>query len=140
MTDLESFERFMKQREAAASAYVSGDGRPVEDLATHLSPASFFGPNGGHVAGAPEVLQSHRQGAQLFEPGGDSRFEVLHQAASGGLAYWVGFQRASTRMRGQTKPVLFHLRITEVFRHESGQWKLIHRHADPLTEPKNDRS
>jgi len=27
------------------------------------------------------------------------------------------------------------LRITLVFRREDGEWRLVHRHADPLTRP-----
>ena len=33
---------------------------------------------------------------------------------------------------GAAAPRLFVLRVTHLFRREAGQWKLIHRHADPL--------
>ena len=27
----------------------------------------------------------------------------------------------------------FDLRVTTTFRHESGEWKIVHRHADPIS-------
>ena len=30
---------------------------------------------------------------------------------------------------------LFALRVTMIFHPEDGQWKLVHRHADPITTP-----
>jgi ketosteroid isomerase-like protein len=57
-------------------------------------------------------------------------------AASNGLAYWVGFQRATAHLRGRPEAVPFNLRVTELYRREDGTWKLIHRHVDQvLSEP-----
>jgi ketosteroid isomerase-like protein len=28
------------------------------------------------------------------------------------------------------------VRVTSVFRRENGDWKLLHRHADPITAPR----
>jgi ketosteroid isomerase-like protein len=35
-------------------------------------------------------------------------------------------------MRGHTEAVAFNLRVTEVFRRDGDEWKLVHRHADSL--------
>jgi len=132
--DLHAFEQFMQQREDAARAYVSGDVAPLGRVIAHESPATFFGPRGGYRQGADDVWSTYEHDAEGFAPGSDSHFEILHMAASDGIAYWVGFQRATAHMRGQTETVPFNLRVTEVFRREGDNWKLIHRHADPLTE------
>jgi ketosteroid isomerase-like protein len=126
------FDQFMKTREDAAAAYVRGDAAPLDKVVARASPASFFGPNGGHREGATEVAATYDQGAKAFHPTGESQLEILQSGESGDLAFWTGIQRAVVQMAGHHKPMPMDLRITEVFRREEGDWKLVHRHADTL--------
>lgn len=123
------FEEFMQRRSRAADAYVNGDAGPVDQMAARGGTATFFPPNGGAVSGAEEVAGRYRSDAKSFAPGGSSKLEVLQSADSGSVAFWSGFQEATARLNG--KDVKMKLRVTEVFRSEEGEWKLVHRHADP---------
>ena len=138
MNDLHDFEQFMKRRDDAARAYVRGDATPLGRIVARGGDATFFAPRGGYVQGADDVFSTYEHDAVAFAPGGDSSFEILQIAASDGLAYWVGFQRATVHMREHTEAVPFNLRVTEVFRREGDDWKLIHRHADPLAPDAGD--
>jgi ketosteroid isomerase-like protein len=133
MDDLQDFERFMRHRNDVARAYVNGDAAPLSGITAHALPATFFGPQGGYREGADEVSSTYERDAGSFKPGGDSDFTILQMAASGDIAYWVGFQHAHAKLGGQNEPVPMELRVSEVFRREGGQWKLVHRHADLLT-------
>jgi ketosteroid isomerase-like protein len=133
---LNDFKRFMKEREAAALAFTNGDGHPVARLATHESPSTFFHPRGGHKQGPNEVISSYEKDAKAFEPGGESRLEILQMGAGDSIAYWVGYQHATAKMHGKPEPIPMTLRITEIFRREGEHWKLVHRHADTLSEHK----
>lgn len=128
------FKQFMKKREAASSAYISGDGGPLEKISTHTSPATIFGPTGDCVQGAEKVIAANTSGSKHFKPGSENKFEIMHSAESGELAYWTGVQHSVVQMEGKSKPVQFNLRVTEIFRKENGEWKLIHRHADPFKD------
>ena len=131
----QDFESFMRRREEAARAYVAGDPDPLKRIAARRSPASFFGPQGGSHEGADQVWDAYAHGAAALSPGGETHFEVLHLAAGDGLAYWVGLQRATVMIGGRAEPTPMDLRVTEVFRREDGEWRLIHRHADQLAVP-----
>jgi ketosteroid isomerase-like protein len=128
------FRQFMKQREAVASAYVTGDAGPLTKISTTQSPASFFGPGGGVEQGAEQVLETNVLGAKHFRPGGVSRLEVLQLQADERLAYWVGLQHALVQSPDRPTPAEMTLRVTEIFRREDGAWKLVHRHADMLAQ------
>ena len=129
------FGEFMRLREQAASAYVNGDGGPVDALATDTAPASFFGPGGGAVTEPSAIRDAYRSGAGMFAAGGESRLEVLDARASGDIAYWCGIQHATVRLASDGSTVEMPLRITEIFRREGSTWRLVHRHADPLRQP-----
>jgi ketosteroid isomerase-like protein len=48
----------------------------------------------------------------------------------------VAIERDEVRVGDQDKPAPRALRVTLIFRKEKGEWKLLHRHADPLVEKK----
>jgi ketosteroid isomerase-like protein len=50
---------------------------------------------------------------------------------SGDLAYTAGHERARASFDGgPIDPI--RLRVTHLYRRENGEWKIVHRHADPL--------
>lgn len=128
----QDFQEFMERRKAASDAFVNGDIAPLHAVSTETSPATIFGPKGDTVQGAAEVNAANAKGAAMFDRGSENAFEVMHQAASGDLAYWVGIQRSIVGMKGKEEPVPMNLRVTEIFRREADGWKLVHRHADRL--------
>jgi len=135
-TDPHDFQQFLQQRADIALAYVNGDAAPLDAIATRREPAVFFPPGGGHVDGVAAVSRNYHEGAGHFGAGSDSQVEVLQSQDSGDLAYWAGIQRARVRVKGKPEPVSMDLRVTEVLRREDGAWRLVHRHADMLAEPR----
>jgi ketosteroid isomerase-like protein len=124
------FEAFLKRRQEIASAYVRGDGAPLAAIVTELDPATFYGPSGAWETGAKAVAESYARGAKTFGESSSTRLEILQSGASGKLAFWTGLQHASVADEKDRKTEMI-LRVTEVFRLEDGDFKLVHRHADP---------
>ena len=135
MTDQDEFTVFLAQRRQVAQAYVTGDAGPLGEIAAQANPVTFFPPSGGREQGAGHVTAVNARGAKSMAAGGEATLEILHSQASGDLAYWTGLQHATVQFAGKDQPVEMHLRVTEIFRREDGDWKMIHRHADFLTEP-----
>lgn len=82
------------------------------------------------MSGAETVAERYRKDARSFQAGGKSRLEVLQKGASGDLGFWTGFQVAMVKPVSSPAPIEMRIRVTEVFRREDGEWKLVHRHAD----------
>jgi ketosteroid isomerase-like protein len=51
------------------------------------------------------------------------------------LAYIVQIERAEAKVGAREDITPFALRTTMIFRPEDGEWKIVHRHADPITTP-----
>jgi hypothetical protein len=56
------------------------------------------------------------------------------------LAYTVEVERFRAKVAGREDVVPLALRVTTVFRFEHGAWRVVHRHADPITTPQSVES
>lgn len=71
--------------------------------------------------------------AARFSNGDPAQFEVVAAGASGDLGYVAGYEHTTASIAGAS-PASYDLRVTLVFRREDGEWRAVHRHADPVTE------
>lgn len=125
----DSFQTFLKERDRIATAYVNGDAAPLNAILTRNDPATFMSPRGEVLTGAAAIAERYARDAGNFARGSSSKLEILH-AESGQLALWTGIQHAEVKSRAESAPVPMALRVTEVYRLDGNDWKLIHRHAD----------
>ena len=59
------------------------------------------------------------------------RPDVTAAGVSGDLGYVVGAEHSKASVGGEA-PAPIALRVTLIFRREDGEWKEVHRHADPI--------
>lgn len=59
-------------------------------------------------------------------------FDLQACDVAGDMAYTAGLEHTSVSVDGQ--PRTYTLRATQVYRRESGEWRVAHRHGDTVTE------
>ena len=82
-TDPRDFEQFMLPPKRAARPYVSGDFRPLGEIAACELPATFPVPGGEYVVGTDRVANQYASDTAAFKAGGGSLFQVVDAAADG---------------------------------------------------------
>ena len=97
------------------------------------APVTLFGGVMGG-AGWAEIEPIFRRLGASFSDCSSYDNEVIAAGASDDLAYTVAFEHTTASVSGGP-PAAYVLRVTTVFRREDGEWKVVHRHADPLGSP-----
>jgi ketosteroid isomerase-like protein len=63
-------------------------------------------------------------------------WEVVAADVGQDFAYLLAIERTTASVRG-SEPAPYMLRSTTIFRREDGDWKIVHRHADPIDDSTN---
>jgi ketosteroid isomerase-like protein len=120
----------------AAQRYIDGDLRAYAAIARHAEDYTLLPPYGGAArAGFDGSDDAVEWTARTFR-GGQAELEVVKTYTSGDLAVLVAVERQVGTV-GDQPPQDWSLRITLVFRREGTDWRLVHRHADPLVRAVN---
>lgn len=113
---------------AAERALHNGDPAPRSRTWSHLDPVTLFG--AWYVdSGWADVSRTFERLAGRMSDLMAYDVELVAADVSGDLAYTVAYEHTSTSI--DQVPQSYSLRVTQVYRREDGEWKLVHRHADP---------
>jgi len=118
-----------RQRQAEL-ALLDGDSGLRKSLWSHRDPVTILGA-AKTVSGWPEVESLFDWLASNFSNGGMYELDVTAAGVSGDLGYVVGAEHSSASVDREA-PAPIELRVTLIFRREDGEWKEVHRHADPI--------
>jgi ketosteroid isomerase-like protein len=116
----------------ALNAFVKGDARPVLEHFSRRDDVTLANPLGPPRLGRADVEKAVEAAAANFEDG-SVRFEDLSRYATADLGYVVYLEHAEVQLAGSDEMVPSTLRVTMIFRREGDNWKVAHRHADPIT-------
>ena len=123
----------IEQYHRAAGEFVKGNPEPYKMVFSHREDVSLGNPFGPFVRGWKQVAQTMDRAASLYRDGEITGFENIATCVTPGLAYIVEVERIRAKVGGAEGLASLALRTTSVLRPEEGTWKVVHRHADPIT-------
>ncbi len=130
------FDEAIQAYRRALDAFVKGDPAPVLELSSRRDDVTLANPFGPPRRGWAEVEKTTKEAAASFT-GGSIRFEEVSRYTTPQLGYIVELERVEVQLAGSEGMAPISLRVTVIFRREGETWKVVHRHADPITAPRD---
>ena len=127
------FDQLIEQQHLAVDAFTKGDDKPLAAIWSRADDVTLGNPFGPFVRGFAHVAETMEAAAANYRDGEASGFELVSKHVTEDLAYLVEVERLNAKMGGREDLTAVSLRCTSIFRLEDGNWRLVHRHADPIT-------
>jgi ketosteroid isomerase-like protein len=134
--DTSDFAEFLKQYHLALREITNGRPELYKKLSSRredVTLANPFAPFGPVSRGWAQVAETLERAASNYADGEVMGFENVSRYLTADLAYIVEVERYRARIGGRDEPTSVALRVTSVLRREDGAWRIVHRHADPIT-------
>jgi hypothetical protein len=122
------------QGEDASRRWMNGDSTGYANLMAHTDQFRIFGPLGGPspMGWSEGFARAQAVGARQFRGGISSTVELVQSYVSDSLVVVVKIERNKVRVASREQPEEWAERSTEVYARQGSEWKIVHRHSDPL--------
>jgi ketosteroid isomerase-like protein len=114
---------------AALNGMVGGDASPMSAVWSHSADVTTMHPVGVREVGWEQVRPVWEQVASMAT-GGQIRLSDQLIRVGTDLAYEVGMEEGEATLAGERVPFTSQ-RVTNIYRREGGEWKIVHHHSDP---------
>src|ERR687897_2655764 len=133
MSAEDDVDQLIEQFQQALDEFLKGDPEPAKRFFSHREDVTLANPFGPPVRGWDEVAKVSDRTASQVRDGELVSVEIVEKLVTSELAYVVEIERTKAKIGGSEDITPFALRVTMIFRPEVGEWKIVHRHADPIT-------
>ena len=123
----------VQQYHSALDGFSRGDPAPVKKIFSHREDVTLANPFGPAVRGWKHVSDALDFASSRFRDGKATNFQLIAEYVDAELATILEIERWSAKVSGRDELASFDLRVTTTFRREDDEWKIVHRHADPIT-------
>jgi ketosteroid isomerase-like protein len=113
---------------AALNKMANGDAGPMAEIWSHGDTVTTMHPIGDRQVGWDQVRGSWEQVAQIATDGEVRLDDQIIQVAND-MAYELGIERGHLKIAGDEVHSIDD-RVTNVYRREGGEWKIVHHHTD----------
>jgi len=127
------FDEVVAHYQRALEEFVKGNPEPNKMVFSHQEDVTLANPLGPAVRGWEQVAATLERAASQVREGEVIGFDIVAKYVTPELAYIVWVERTKAKLGGRQDVAPFDLRVTTIFRPEDGTWKVVHRHADPIT-------
>jgi ketosteroid isomerase-like protein len=135
MPSEEDLDQVIERFQRALNEFLKGNPEPNKEMFSHQQDVSLANPFGPPARGWEQVAATMERAASNLRDGEIVAFENIAKYVTPELAYTVWLERQQAKVSGREDVTPFALRVTMIYRPEDGVWKVVHRHADPITTP-----
>src|SRR6266702_7997978 len=128
-----NFDEVVEQYQRALGDFAKGNPEPNKMVFSHREDVTLANPLGPPARGWEQVAATMERAASQLRDGEKVGFDVVAKYVTPELAYIVELEQTKAKLGRRQDVAPFTLRVTMIFRPEDGTWKVVHRHADPIT-------
>lgn len=130
---VDDLDSVVEQYHMALDEFMKGNYEPAKQLFSQREDVTLGNPFGPFARGWTQVVETMKRAASNYRDGEASGFDTVSKYVTHDLAYVVEVERLKSKVGGREDVAPVNLRVTSIFRREDGRWRLVHRHADPIT-------
>jgi len=109
-----------------------GNSQPIKMLYSHGEDAFLANPFGFTAIGWSQVSDALDFASSKFKDGEVKNFQLIAKYLGAELAIIFEIEKWKAKVGGREEVSSFDIRVTTTFRKEGNDWKVVHRHADPI--------
>ena len=123
----------IEQSHLALAAILNGNSKVYEALFADRDDITLGNPFGPFARGRAQVAAALANAASKYHEGSVKGVDLVASYVNQDIACIVEVEHDRAKVGDRPDFAEFHVRVTSIYQRSGDAWRLVHRHADPIT-------